>query len=247
MNATAHQLRRQADVARLRALAAASRGRLTLLDANPSGGAPIRIEVQCRTVTGAEYPSRAGERTRIRINLPARYPFERPAVTIESPIFHPNVFPSGVVCQGDRWIPSEGLDLLVRRMIRLVTYDPAHVNPASAANRSAANWYLAQRSRGSAAFPSDRLVFDLPEADPALAARSAAAATSAAPSAGAAPSTGAAPSAGAAPSVGAAPSASAAARVVRRCPHCAQAMRLPAGRSGIVACPGCGREVALST
>src|SRR5690606_4913428 len=76
----------------------------------------------------------------LRIDLPSRYPFERPVVTVETPIFHPNVFASGVVCQGERWLPGEGFDIFVRRMIGLVTFAPGTVNPASAANRAAAAW-----------------------------------------------------------------------------------------------------------
>ncbi|MET0507707.1 MAG: ubiquitin-conjugating enzyme E2 [Burkholderiaceae bacterium] len=208
---SANRLRRQADVERLRALAAASRGRLTLIEAAPTGGAPIRFEVRCRTAVSNEYPARAAERVLMRVNLPARYPFERPTVTIESPIFHPNVFPSGVVCQGERWIASESLDLLVRRMIRLATFDPAHVNPASAANRSAASWYTAQIARTPSAFPTDQVVFDDARTEPTT------------------------------------PSADAVRRVVRHCPHCAKALRLPAGRSGTVACPGCRGEFEITT
>lgn len=214
MTTSAHALRRQSDVERLRALAAASRGRLAVIEANPTGGSPIRIEIQCRTAQSADYPARTGERVRLRINLPARYPFERPTVALETPLFHPNVFTSGVVCQGDRWIASEGLDLLVKRMIRLVTFDPAHVNPASAANRAAANWYLNLLSRQPSAFPTDRLSFDEAAVDrlgePAQAATDAI-------------------------------------RVVRHCPHCRQAMRLPAGRQGTVACPACRQDFEVRT
>jgi hypothetical protein len=213
---SAHQLRRQADVERLRALAAASGGRVSLIEAAPTGGSPIRIEIRCRTAAAADYPAQAVDRVRLRVNLPARYPFERPTVTIESPIFHPNVFPSGVVCQGERWIASEGLDLLVRRMIRLATFDPAHVNPASAANRAAAGWYQRQAAQTPAAFPTDRVAFDEPAAGPGRS-----------PSSGAEDAT--------------------AGRVVRRCPNCAQALRLPAGRRGIVACPGCRRDFEVTT
>lgn len=208
MSASAHQLRRQADVERLQALAAASGGRLKVLEASPGGGAPIRVEVRCRTAVSADYPSRAAEQVRMRINLPARYPFERPTVTIETPIFHPNVFTSGVVCQGDRWIASEGLDLLVRRMIRLVSFDPAHVNPASAANRSAGQWYLTQRSRQPSTFPTDQVSFDSP---------------------------------------GPAAVTGQATRVVRQCPHCRQALRLPGGQRGTVACPACRRDFDVAT
>lgn len=230
MSASAHQLRRQADVERLQALAAASRGRVAVIEASPTGGSPIRVEIQCRTPTSTQYPARAAERVRMRINLPARYPFERPTVTIETPIFHPNIFTSGVVCQGDRWIASEGLDLLVRRMIRLVTYDPAHVNPGSAANRSAASWYLSQRSREPATFPTDRVVLDdSGSAEPD-------AATTRVGHDG--------DPASASARTGIAGQGD---RVVRHCPHCRQAVRLPAGRQGTVACPTCHRDFDVAT
>lgn len=154
---SAHQLRRAADLERLRALAAASHGRLKLVAADATPGRPIRLEVRCRTAADERYPGRAVVGVSLRIDLPARYPFERPVVTIESPIFHPNVFGNGLVCQGDRWLPAEGLDLFVMRMIRLATFDNAHVNPASPANRAAASWYQAQVARTPEAFPSDRV------------------------------------------------------------------------------------------
>ena len=47
----------------------------------------------------------------------------------------------------------------MKRVIRLVTFEPGHVNPASAANRAAAAWYLQQRSRSPDAFPTDHLDF----------------------------------------------------------------------------------------
>ncbi|MGB7990113.1 MAG: ubiquitin-conjugating enzyme E2 [Candidatus Methylophosphatis roskildensis] len=157
---SAHQLRRAADLERLRALEKASRGRLKLLAADAVPGRPIRLEMRCRTAADARYPVRAVVGVSLRIDLPARYPFERPVVTIESPIFHPNVFANGLVCQGERWLPAEGLDLLVKRMIRLASFDPAHVNPASPANRAAASWYLAQVARTPEAFPTDRVEWD---------------------------------------------------------------------------------------
>ena len=125
-----------------------------LLEA-PSRAAATRsgCAIRCRTAASDAYPQAAQEGVKLRIDLPSRYPFERPVLTVESRIFHPNVFASGVVCQGEKWLPGEGLDLVVKRIIRLVTFDPGHVNPASAANRAAAAWYLQQRSRTPQAFP----------------------------------------------------------------------------------------------
>jgi hypothetical protein len=156
---TAHALRREADLARLRELAARSGGRIELLETPSRAGRPIRLSIRCRTAASDSYPQAAQEGVTLRIDLPSRYPFERPVLTVESRIFHPNVFASGVVCQGEKWLPGEGLDLVVKRIIRLVTFDPSHVNPASAANRTAAAWYLQQRSRTPQAFPTDRVDF----------------------------------------------------------------------------------------
>jgi len=213
---TAHALRREADLARLRELALESGGRVELLETPSRAGRPIRLAIRCRTAASEAYPQARQEGVTLRIDLPSRYPFERPVLTVESRIFHPNVFASGVVCQGDKWLPGEGLDLLVKRIIRLVTFDPAHVNPASAANRVAAAWYLQQRRKMPEAFPTDTLPFA---------------------------STGS----GAAAAAGKSRAADATARVVRRCPSCGKGLRLPAGRSGVVACPACGHDFDAST
>ena len=156
---SAHLLRREADLARLRELAGQSAGRLSLLEAPSRSGRPIRLRIDCRTAGSAGFPQAQQAGVTLRVDLPARYPFERPVLTVESPIFHPNIFASGVICQGDKWLPGEGLDLLVKRIIRLVTFDPGHVNPASAANRAAAAWYLQQRSKTPWLFPTDHVDF----------------------------------------------------------------------------------------
>jgi hypothetical protein len=210
---SAHTLRREADLARLRELSAASAGKLELLEAPARPGKAIRLAIHCRTAASNAYPQLTQQGVTLRIDLPARYPFERPVLTVESRIFHPNIFASGVICQGEKWLPGEGLDLLVKRVMRLVTFDAGHVNPASAANRAAAAWYLQQRARTPDAFPTDRLDFLQ------------------APSAGA--------PAGA--------SQGGEQRVVRSCPGCGKGLRLPAGRSGTVACPGCGHEFHVAT
>ena len=156
---SAHALRREADLARLRELAERSGGRLELLESTGRSGRSIRLAIGCKTAGSSDYPQARQDGVTLRIDLPARYPFERPVLTVETRIFHPNIFASGVICQGEKWLPGEGLDLLVKRIIRLVTFDPGHVNPASAANRAAAAWYLQQRSKAPGAFPTDRLDF----------------------------------------------------------------------------------------
>ena len=157
---SAAELRRAADRAHLDALSSRSGGRLRVISHADRPGRPIRLAITCRTAGSSRYPEVDESEIRLRIDLPARYPFERPVITVESTIFHPNVFPNGTICQGDRWLPGDAMDILVRRIIRLLTFEPDHVNPASAANRTAANWYLALRRRQPAAFPTDRSTLD---------------------------------------------------------------------------------------
>jgi uncharacterized paraquat-inducible protein A len=103
-------------------------------------------------------------------------------------------------------MPGEGMDLFVRRVARLLAFDPLLMNAQSIANAAAQAWYALARQRHPAAFPTDAAALTLAVAEPA-----------------------------------------AEARVVRACPHCAAALRLPAGRSGTVACPRCGRDFEART
>ena len=78
-------------------------------------------------------------------------------------MFHPNVYPSGLVCLGAKWLPSEGMDLFVRRIVRLLAFDPLIVNVHSVANGAALRWYLAARARYPAAFPTDPAILAFEE------------------------------------------------------------------------------------
>jgi hypothetical protein len=154
----ASPVRLAADADRLRALAAASRDRIRLLTL-PSPGAPrLVLDLGFATAGSAAYPA-ADRRTttRLVIDLPARYPFMPPSATITTPIFHPNVYPSGLVCLGTKWLPSEGMDLFVRRIAQLVTFDPLIVNTQSVANPVALHWYVQALRKFPQAFPSDRV------------------------------------------------------------------------------------------
>ncbi|MGA8053729.1 MAG: ubiquitin-conjugating enzyme E2 [Burkholderiales bacterium] len=146
-----------ADVERLRALDAASNGKLRLT-ATPAPGAPrIVLELGYATAGSHAYPLDRRTHTRLVLDLPSRYPFQPPVARITTPILHPNVFASGVVCLGTKWLPSEGIDLFVERIARLVTFDPLLVNVQSVANREALGWYHQTLRRHPEAFPSDRV------------------------------------------------------------------------------------------
>ena len=203
-------IRLQADHERLRALAGASAGMIELLE-GPTAAAPqAKVELRYAVARSERYPADVTRQTRLGISLPDRYPFQPPAAAVLTPVWHPNVFPSGTICLGTKWLASEGLDLFVQRLARLLTFDSLLVNTASPANRAAADWYQRTRSRHPDAFPSDRPLFgeagrgtpkarvgwrDTPVED---------------------------------------------GRVERSCPGCGRTLRLPAGRRGRVRCPGCG-------
>jgi len=149
-------VRRQADAERLRALAAASGGRIRVLEDGRNRPQYI-VDLAYVTAGSSGYPLSKQSTSRLTIDVGARYPFQPPVATIVSPIFHPNVFPSGVVCLGAKWLASEGIDLFVQRIARLVTFDPLLVNVHSAANGAALAWYLRARETYPRSFPSDRV------------------------------------------------------------------------------------------
>lgn len=124
----------------------------------------IDVELRFKTAPSQDYPRKVQEITRAAISLPARYPFVEPSVSIKTPILHPNVYASGRICLGVKWITSFGLDLLVRRIIQIITFDPSVVNDASPANGPAASWYRNALIKHPSSFPSDS--FELTAAPP---------------------------------------------------------------------------------
>jgi ubiquitin-protein ligase len=210
-------IRLEADHERLRALAAASDEMITLL-AGPTPALPqATLELRYAIARSERYPLDVTRQTRLRIVLPARYPFQPPVATVLTPVWHPNVFPAGVICLGSRWLASEGLDLFVQRLARLLTFDSLLVNTASPANRVAAQWYERTRRQQPDAFPSDRPQF-----------------VAAAPGARRG-------------RVGWREAVADDGRVARPCPSCGRTLRLPVGRRGRVRCPGCGAAFEAST
>jgi hypothetical protein len=149
------QLRREADIERVRALAAGSGGRVGIV-ALPGAGQPrFVLDLDYATAGSPRYPDERQPRSRVAIELSARHPFLPPTATVLTPIHHPNVFPSGVVCLGAKWLASEGMDLFVARIARLLAFDPLLVNEQSVAHSAALLWYRAARWRHPQAFPTD--------------------------------------------------------------------------------------------
>lgn len=152
-----------ADTARLHGLVARAGGRISLVATPGATNSRFLLDLRYATAPSAAYPGARQSFVRLAIDLSARYPFQPPIATITTPIFHPNVFESGVVCQGTKWLPSEGMDLFVRRIAKLVTFDPLLVNAQSAANGAAMRWYVRAVREHPNAFPTDRVDIVLAE------------------------------------------------------------------------------------
>ena len=207
--------RRDVDVERVRALATTSGGRIGIVALPVAGRPRFVLDLGYATVGSHRYPAERQPSSRVAIDLAPRHPFQPPATTVLTPIFHPHVFASGIVCIGAKWLPSEGMDLFVRRLVRLLAFDPLLMNPHSIADGAANAWYQAALRRHPEAFPTDAVALALAVDERA--------------------------------DVGSGLREPATERVIRHCPHCRAGLRLPAGRSGAVRCPECGRDFRTNT
>lgn len=118
----------------------------------------IVIEIDYPTAPSSDFPQRIQQKTEVNIELLSRYPFQEPSATITTPIYHPNVFSSGKICLGAKWLPTQGLDLLVKRIIQIITFDETILNERSPANSQALSWYKSAVSKHPDSFPTDKLV-----------------------------------------------------------------------------------------
>jgi hypothetical protein len=73
----------------------------------------------------------------LEVNLSLGYPKRAPQCRMLTPVFHPN-FDDSMVCIGDFWAASEGLDDLIIRIGRMITYQ--EYNTKSPLNGLAAKW-----------------------------------------------------------------------------------------------------------
>jgi len=147
--------RRDVDIERLRALAATSGGRIGIVTLPVAGRPRFVLDLGYATVGSHRYPVERQPMSRVAIDLAPRHPFQPPVTTVLTPIFHPHVFSSGIVCIGSKWLPSEGMDLFVHRVVRLLAFDPLLMNPYSIADGTANAWYQAALRRHPEAFPTD--------------------------------------------------------------------------------------------
>ena len=73
----------------------------------------------------------------LEVNLSLDYPRRAPQCRMLTPVFHPN-FDDSMVCIGDFWAASEGLDDLIIRIGRMIAYQ--EYNTRSPLNGLAAKW-----------------------------------------------------------------------------------------------------------
>ena len=73
----------------------------------------------------------------LEVNLTLGYPRRAPQCRMLTPVFHPN-FDDSMVCIGDFWAASEGLDDLIIRIGRMITFQ--EYNTKSPLNGLAAKW-----------------------------------------------------------------------------------------------------------
>src|SRR6266581_5039627 len=73
----------------------------------------------------------------LEVNLSVGYPKRAPQCRMHTPVFHPN-FDDSMVCIGDFWAASEGLDDLIIRIGRMIAYQ--EYNTKSPLNGLAAKW-----------------------------------------------------------------------------------------------------------
>ncbi len=155
--------RRMQDLAKLTRLGVRTHGRISVLETVDSPPSQIVISLDYKTAPTPQYPVDVRAKTRVRILLGARYPFQEPAVEIIDPIFNPNVYPSGRVCLGNKWLATEGLDLVVMRVAKILTFDPETVNDRNPANMDAAMWFKVMLEQHPGAFPTEKIELE-PEA-----------------------------------------------------------------------------------
>jgi ubiquitin-protein ligase len=85
------------------------------------------------------------DRHEVHVRLGASYPRMMPELAWKSPIFHPNISASGIVClggYGTYWVPSLTLDELCTMLWDMIRYE--NYDEKSPYNREAALWVKTQ-------------------------------------------------------------------------------------------------------
>jgi ubiquitin-protein ligase len=153
----AHSRRRQEDIAKLKELASEFPGIIVVTTTSGNPVSAIELELNLSTAKNSAFPQEKQSRNHVQIQLPTRYPFDAPLVTLKTQIWNPNIFPNGTICLGKKWMPTENLALFVKRVMQILMLDPSVIDVRSPANPEAARWYSEIFSRNPALFPTENL------------------------------------------------------------------------------------------
>jgi ubiquitin-protein ligase len=98
----------------------------------------------------------------VKIKFNANYPLDVNAIYAEmlTPLFHPHVWRSGVICKGRQWMVSEFLDLLATRIGSIICFDPDYFDFNSPAHGEAMEW----AKNHMRLFPTDTMDIGQPKA-----------------------------------------------------------------------------------
>jgi ubiquitin-protein ligase len=111
---SAFNARRDEDLAKLKELEKRTGGRIRVTKVSGNPVSHIGLKFIVRTAADDKFPAKALTEVDAAIQLGARYPFEEPSVSLGTKVFNPNVYTSGRVCLGSKWLATEFLDLLAR-------------------------------------------------------------------------------------------------------------------------------------
>jgi len=151
--------RLQNDFQALSELVNDSGGTLAIISTNGNPPYEYVIEYRCRGIERLRRyePDEPVFRNthRVEITLGSNYPREQPAAKFLTPIFHPNVYSSLIICLGSDWTISETLKELVIRIGKIIQYAYDITNLNSPANGEAKSW----AERNMWRFPIDTQTF----------------------------------------------------------------------------------------
>lgn len=133
-----------------------SDGTLTIV--STSGNPPYQyvIEYRCKGIERLEGNDPVFRNNhQVEITLGNNYPKEQPTAKFLTPIFHPNVYRSMKICQGQYWVIGEPLFEVVMRIGKVIQYEDDIINLQSPANNEAKKWAEKNMWR----FPVDNQTF----------------------------------------------------------------------------------------
>ena len=224
------QERREQDLKKLKKLEEITRGKIKVIKTSGNPINELQLQLTYKTAASTNYPHSLQDINLLKISLPAKYPLSGnpPTAIITTPIIHPNIYKSGLICLGQQEAVTAGLDFLVRRIVQIITFDPTVLNESSPANAEALSWYQTTKKLYPQNFPSDQLSLLPPAPTPTISWNNVANhsnnssnpwARSAAPQE----------------------------KVVVACPFCRSKLSLAKGRSGMVQCPLCKQRFEITT